>query len=107
MPQQAGLLSCNCWAGLEWHFYKWVWEGFLLTAIKCILIWLSITQTHTRHMNKLFFVILLPLFFSCNNPKRIGGIERIDPTLDSVILPGREPEIIADGFTWTEGALWI
>jgi gluconolactonase len=69
--------------------------------------WLSISQNHTSHMNKILFAVLLPLFFACNNPKRIGSIERIDPSLDSIILPGREPEIIADGYTWTEGPLWI
>lgn len=39
--------------------------------------------------------------------KKIGSIERIDPALDSIISPGAQPEIIAEGFKWSEGPLWI
>ncbi len=54
--------------------------------------------------------VLLPLFVliivSCKQA-RIGTIERIDPSLDAIIPAGVEPEIIADGFKWTEGPVWI
>lgn len=36
-----------------------------------------------------------------------GSVERIDPALDQIIMPGAKPEIIAEGFDWTEGPLWI
>lgn len=36
-----------------------------------------------------------------------GSVERIDPSLDQIIMPGAKPEIIAEGFDWTEGPLWI
>ncbi|MCW3106225.1 MAG: gluconolactonase, partial [Segetibacter sp.] len=58
-------------------------------------------------MNKIFILVFFLIFFSCNKHKTIGTIERSDPSLYSIISPGNEPEIIADGFTWTEGPLWI
>lgn len=58
-------------------------------------------------MSKIFILGLLSIFLSCNKSKSIGSIELLDPSLDSIILPDVEPEIIADGFKWTEGPLWI
>ncbi len=42
-------------------------------------------------------------------PKRptLGRIERLDPRLDAVIAPGAAMEVIANGFDWTEGPLWV
>jgi len=39
--------------------------------------------------------------------KKTGALERIDPALDSIITPGTQAEIIAEGFDWSEGPLWI
>jgi len=39
--------------------------------------------------------------------KTIGTIERLDPALDALIQPGASIEIIADGFDWSEGPLWV
>ena len=39
--------------------------------------------------------------------KNVGSIERLDPALDSIISPDARIEIIADGFEWSEGPLWI
>ena len=65
-------------------------------------------------------LFILPVFFtifSCNSVsntkapamkyKTIGTIERIDPTLDSILSPDAKAEIIAEGFDWSEGPLWI
>jgi len=37
----------------------------------------------------------------------IGEIERLDPALDAIISPGTKIEILAEGFDWTEGPLWL
>lgn len=37
----------------------------------------------------------------------IGTIERLDPALDAIISKDAVAEIIADGFDWSEGPLWI
>lgn len=37
----------------------------------------------------------------------LGKIDRLSPGLDSIIDPGTPVEVIAKGFEWTEGPLWI
>ncbi len=36
-----------------------------------------------------------------------GFVERFHPSLDQVIAPGEQPEILAEGFEWSEGPLWL
>lgn len=36
-----------------------------------------------------------------------GSIEKLDDQLDKVIKPGATIEILAKGFTWSEGPLWL
>lgn len=36
-----------------------------------------------------------------------GMLERGDAALDSIITPGARPELIAEGFDWSEGLLWL
>ena len=38
---------------------------------------------------------------------KTGSVERLSPLLDEIIPQGELPEIIADGFEWTEGPLWL
>jgi gluconolactonase len=38
---------------------------------------------------------------------RIGTIERLDPAVDRIVPPDAEIEILADGFNWSEGPVWI
>jgi gluconolactonase len=40
-------------------------------------------------------------------PSVIGRIERLDPELNKVIMPGAKAEIIATGMEWSEGPLWV
>lgn len=37
----------------------------------------------------------------------IGKIERLDPALDELIAPGAKIELLASGFDWSEGPVWI
>lgn len=37
----------------------------------------------------------------------VGEIEKLDPSLDSILSPNAKAEIIADGLDWSEGPLWI
>jgi len=60
-------------------------------------------------MNKLATGILF-LLTACNMNKEIktiGSIERTDPALDAIIHPEAKAEIIATGFAWSEGPLWL
>jgi gluconolactonase len=52
---------------------------------------------------------------ACNNNssmkketyKTIGSIEKADAELDAIMSPSAKAEIIAEGFEWSEGPIWI
>ena len=65
-----------------------------------------------------FYSIFLLLFTFCSGPKktetieknpypRVGKVERYNPLLTTIIPEDALPEIIAEGFTWAEGPLWL
>ncbi len=66
-------------------------------------------------MKYLFAIPVFGLLGSCNNAQRheqasyetTGIIERLDPALDAIIDADAVAEIIADGFDWSEGPLWV
>lgn len=37
----------------------------------------------------------------------LGEIVRVDPALNSLIAPGQRIEVLASGFEWTEGPVWM
>lgn len=65
-----------------------------------------------------FYSIFLLLFTFWSGPKktetieknpypRVGKVERYNPLLTTIIPEDALPEIIAEGFTWAEGPLWL
>jgi len=66
-----------------------------------------------------FIISLLAIIVSCNNNtenkdqplekkyKTMGTIERLDSALNDIISPTASAEVIAEGFEWSEGPLWI
>ena len=36
----------------------------------------------------------------------VGGIERLDPALDALVAPDARPEVLAQGYKWSEGPVW-
>lgn len=65
---------------------------------------------------------LLPilLLFSCggeketaptetpaSTPKTIGKIERMQPEIDGIVAPDAKIEVLAEGYTWSEGPVWV
>ncbi|HMJ68713.1 MAG TPA: SMP-30/gluconolactonase/LRE family protein [Cyclobacteriaceae bacterium] len=56
---------------------------------------------------------LLPLAFlavACSTTKdmkTVGTIERLDPALDAIISVDAKPEMIAEGYDWSEGPVWV
>jgi gluconolactonase len=71
---------------------------------------------------KYFLSILIFAVMACNSEdpqsqqtvqdqtskyKTIGTIERKDAALDALVSPRAKAEIIAEGFDWSEGPLWI
>ena len=57
------------------------------------------------------YILLLSLCVgiacSPSNKKEIGTIERLDPALDSILSQDAIVEILAEGFEWSEGPLWV
>ena len=55
-----------------------------------------------------FFVLSLSLLhcvaFAQQNT---GDVERIDPRLNALITPGTSIEVLAEGFSWSEGPVWV
>ena len=68
-------------------------------------------------MKNLFIFSFFAIIAACNNGqenkeqkmsyKNIGTIERFDAVLDNIISADDKPEIIAEGFEWSEGPLWV
>jgi len=66
-------------------------------------------------MKKIILFYFIAVLLSCNQEdkktersyKKTGSIERLDPLLDSIIDAGATPEIIAEGFEWSEGPVWV
>ena len=53
-------------------------------------------------------IILSVFFFTCQKKaKDIAWIERIDPELSTVLSDSVKIDIIAEGFDWSEGPLWL
>jgi len=54
-------------------------------------------------------IALILLLASCNTPDypTTGSIDRLSSELDRIIAPGTLPEILAEGFEWSEGPLWL
>lgn len=40
-------------------------------------------------------------------PDTLGRIERLDPALDNLVPKDAKIEVLAGGFTWTEGPVWV
>src|SRR5690606_24785075 len=66
-------------------------------------------------MKPTFIPYILLTAFACNNPPQTepmtydttGNIVRYDPGLDAIIDSSATAEIIAAGFEWSEGPLWV
>jgi gluconolactonase len=67
-------------------------------------------------MKYIITVFILVSLVACNSNtnnkekamyKETGTVEKNDAELDSIINPSAKPEIIGEGFEWSEGPLWI
>jgi len=55
-------------------------------------------------------LLLFMLMTGCTQEtafRHTGSIERLHPELDKIIAPGTLPELLAEGFNWIEGPLWL
>lgn len=57
-----------------------------------------------------FAFALIALFISSCQPPQVrtlGKVEKFDPALDEIISTETLPEIIGEGYEWSEGPLWV
>ena len=47
------------------------------------------------------------LFWSVIGQKTIGSVERLDNEINNLIPPNAVIEVLADGFSWAEGPVWV
>ena len=70
-------------------------------------------------MKGITIILLLSILTGCNNNeqstkttevnnyKKVGTIERLDSSINDIISPGAQAEVIAEGFDWSEGPVWV
>jgi gluconolactonase len=61
-------------------------------------------------MRKLFVLTTTAILMSCGNQKTdesTGSIERLDPQLDQIIPPEATIDVLAQGYDWSEGPVWV
>lgn len=74
-------------------------------------------------MKQLLYISLVTGLFSCgngtagntkteNSADSAGAVfsytfERFDPSFDTIVSPDAKAEVIADGFEWSEGSIWV
>jgi gluconolactonase len=50
---------------------------------------------------------LIPVAAAADPPQTLGSIERLDPAMDRLIEDDAAIEVLAKGFTWSEGPVWV
>ena len=55
----------------------------------------------------IFSLFISTCCMSQTNYKTIGSVEKFDDAIDKIVSKNAKAEIIAEGFDWSEGALWI
>ncbi len=52
-------------------------------------------------------LLTLFLFWPAMSQKTIGSVERLDDKINDLIASDAVIEVIAEGFSWAEGPLWV
>lgn len=60
-------------------------------------------------MRLIAITLCIVLLHACSSTEenQIGSIERLDAELDNILDQNTPIEILADGFTWSEGPVWV
>lgn len=82
-----------------------VTEGEALRSWTPLLIVLAVTAM-TANMVLAVAMPLRPVS-AYQGEKKAMGIERLDPALDALIDPNAKIEILAEGYDWSEGPVWV
>jgi gluconolactonase len=58
----------------------------------------------------ILFLLAVATVVSCkvtHELPTVGSVERLDPSLDAIVGPDPKIEILAEGYEWSEGPVWI
>ena len=55
----------------------------------------------------LTLLLTLGVLFGITAQKTLGSVERLDPEINTLIVADAVIEILADGFSWAEGPVWV
>ena len=57
----------------------------------------------------LSIALLLTVTSLCvaKTPTTLGRVEKLDPAFDAIVDSNAKIEVLASGFTWTEGPVWV
>ena len=55
----------------------------------------------------LTLLLTLGVLFGITAQKTLGSVERLDPEINTLIAADAVIEILADGFSWAEGPVWV
>jgi gluconolactonase len=59
---------------------------------------------------KYFPLLAILILTACNNakaPEQKSSVERLDPALDAIVSADAKLEVIATGYEWSEGPVWV
>jgi gluconolactonase len=65
------------------------------------------TNDFMKKFSVFVFLIVTIIMNAQQRYKTIGVIERIDPSFDKIVSTDAKAEIIAEGFVWSEGPVWV
>lgn len=62
-----------------------------------------------KYISAIAIAMTLVLNLHAETPsyQHIGKVQRIDPALDALVPADAKIELLADGFTWSEGPVWV
>lgn len=58
-------------------------------------------------MKRYAFPSVFLLLVSCQSQEKVGYVEAFDSSMATIISPETSVEVLADGFDWSEGPLWV
>lgn len=64
-------------------------------------------QLYMKNCFQIISACLLIVSCTMKDTKQMGSIERIDASLNEIINENAKVEILAEGYTWSEGPIWI
>ena len=73
---------------------RWAWMAAAVVGLGALLV-LPRTGVMTAHGQAM------------TTPKTIGTLIKADPRFDTLVAPGTPIEVLADGYDWAEGPVWV